>query len=93
VKAFSFEGSVCLDTDGNVSCFCYSDQDQCSCSEDPNCFSAVIDISLLSRKSSSKKLEEACNKISNNLKTAENKIKEGISALEKAIDKNKHFRI
>jgi len=97
-----FHAIVRFDRNGEVICFCSYDEylrGKCDCRDKHNCPEAMIDITVLpnSRPSEQevKKVERAEKEISKSLKKAAeetNRIKQGVTRLEKAI-KGTRFRI
>ncbi len=97
-----FHAIVRFDSNGEVICFCSYDEylrGKCACRDNYNCPEAMIDITVFpnSRPSDQevKKVERAGKEINKALKKATeetNRIKQGVSRLEKAI-KGSLFRI
>jgi hypothetical protein len=99
----SFCGVVRLDSSGQLVCFCYEQDVKagiCECRRKFDCPEAKIDISIIpgTRPSETQGAEivrvnrDVENAIKSTVKSAE-KIKEGLSQLEKAIKRNSKFRI
>jgi len=99
----SFCGVVRFDSNGQMVCFCYEQDVKagiCECQRKFDCPEAKIDISIIpgTRPSEIQGAEinrtnrDVENAIKSTVKSAE-KIKEGLSQLEKAIKRNSKFRI
>ncbi|KKM25941.1 hypothetical protein LCGC14_1589860 [marine sediment metagenome] len=90
----SFRAIVNLDEDGDVTCFCpYENylKGNCKCRNKFDCPEAMIDITILPKSRPSEQAELGIKKITRELKKSErtmkkanDRIKQGLSQLEKA---------
>lgn len=97
-----FHGIVNFNDKGDVICFCSYDEylcGECKCRDKFDCPEAIIEITVLPNSKPSqqevqtiKKVERQVDKTIKRMVQETNRIKQGVTKLEKAI-KNSHFRI
>lgn len=95
----SFRAIVNLDEEGDVTCFCpYENylKGNCKCRDKFDCPEAMIEITVLPKSRPSEKVELGIKKVTKELKNSErdmkkanNRIKQGLSELEKATKGNR----
>lgn len=95
----SFRAIVNLDEDGDVTCFCpYENylKGNCSCRDKFDCPEAMIDITVLPNSRPSEQARTEIKKVTKSLKDSErevkkasDRIKQGLSHLEKATKGNR----
>lgn len=95
----AFRAIVNLDEDGDVTCFCPYDnylKGKCECREKFNCPEAMIEITVLPKSRPSEQAQAGIKKVTRELKDSERKmkksndrIKQGLSQLEKATKGNR----
>ena len=99
----SFHGVVRFNEEGELICFCYDTDVQtgrCGCLLLHDCSEAVVEVSIIAGTKPSEKNAKSLARASQGIedivdKVSESagKIKQGLSALEKAIKRNTHFHI
>lgn len=95
----SFRAIVNIDEDGDITCFCPYDnylKGKCACREKFDCPEAMIQVTVLAKSRPSEQAQAGIKKVTRELKDSERKIKkandrikQGLSQLEKATKSNR----
>ncbi len=90
-----FRGVVNIDDRGNIICFCSQEealQGKCICQKRHNCPEAIISVEVIPGSRPSERGAKQVSKAVSDAAKDVNKIKEGLSRLEKAVKKTR-FRL